>query len=190
MKYDDNDKSKIIYFWGSVLLLFISFNFNFFHAVNHQKFYTFQSDSEGLVIGRLVKSKNDGVLSSQGRLGRYYGLEGDENANQIKLFNGETEGGIYGEYNSQVGFQGIIFSQLDILLSNMKIKPKNRIKLFHGLISLLFALVIALIIYILYSDIGFEASLIIFLSILLSKWPVYMAKIYIGCLHLCFYPFL
>lgn len=189
MKYDDNDKSKIIYFWGSVLLLFISFNFNFFHAVNHQKFYTFQSDSEGLVIGRLVKSKNDGVLSSQGRLGRYYGLEGDENANQIKLFNGETEGGIYGEYNSQVGFQGIIFSQLDILLSNMKIKPKNRIKLFHGLISLLFALVIALIIYILYSDIGFEASLIIFLSILLSKWPVYMAKNLYWMLAFMFLPF-
>ena len=187
---NDNDKNKIVCFWGSILLLFISFNFNFFHAVNHKKFYTFQSDSEGLVIGRLVKSKNDGVFSSEGRLGRYYQIEGDENANQTKLYLSEIEGGEYDEYNSQFGLQGIIFSQLDVFLDNISIPPEYRIQLFHGLMSLFLALITSLIIYILYADLGFEASLVIFLSILLSKWPVYMAKNIYWMLAFMFLPFI
>lgn len=185
----NNKQKEILFFWVAVLLLFLSFNFNLFHAVNPKKFYTFQSDSEGLIVGRLVKSHNDGVLSSQGRLGRYYELDGDMNANQTKLLLGALEGGEYGEYNSQVGLQGIIFSQLDIYLSDIKIKPENRIKLYHALMSLLLALVIVLIIRLLYSDIGFEASLVIFLSILLSKWPVYMAKNFYWMLVFMFLPF-
>lgn len=185
----DNKQSKLLFFWGAVLLLFLSFNFNFFKSVNPTRFYTFQSDSEGLIVGRLVKSNNDGILSSQARLGRYYEIDGDENANQTKLYSGEIKGGKYGEYNSQFGLQGIIFSQLDIFLSNFEIQAENKIKLFHALMSLLLALVITSIISILYSDIGFEASLLLFLSILLSKWPVYMAKNLYWMLVFMFIPF-
>lgn len=188
IELDDRQK-KLMFFWGAVLLLFLSFNFNFFHSVNHKKFYTFQSDSEGLIVGRLVKSHNDGVFSSQGRLGRYYELDGDMNANQTKLLSGVIEGGQYREYSSQLGLQGMIFSRLDIYLSTFNIKSENRIKLYHAIMSLLLALVIALIIYMLYSDIGLEASLVIFLSILLSKWPVYMAKNIYWMLVFMFLPF-
>ena len=185
-----NERQKILaFFWGAVLLLFLSFNFNFFHSVNPKKFYNFQSNSESLIIGKLVKSQIDGALSSQGRLGRYTKQGEDNEANQIKMFYKEIEGGKYEEYNSQFGLQGIIFSYINSFLTKLNVEPKNQINLFHALMSLLLALVISLIIYILYLDLGYEAALVVFLSILLSKWPVYMAKNLYWMLAFMFLPF-
>jgi len=186
----NNKLYRVIFFFSSVLLLFLSFNYNFFRAVNPDKFYTFQSDSEALVIGRLVKSQNDGILSSEGRLGRYYGLSGDMNSNQTKKYQATLEGGKYGEYNSQIGFQGMVYSFMDEHLLEWGISPKYRIEIYHALNSLLFALVISIILLILYFDIGFESVLLIFLSILLSKWNVYFAKNMYWMVAFMFLPFM
>ena len=56
-------KSAVILFFVSLLAMFFSFNFNIFHAVNSNKFDNYQYNSESLVIGRLVKSRNDGVFN-------------------------------------------------------------------------------------------------------------------------------
>jgi len=160
----------------SVLFIFLSFNFNLFHAVNPEKFPTYQSDSEALVIGRLVKSGNDGLFSSEARMGRYMGLDGDFNLNQTKLFIGEIEGGYYEEYNSQVGMQGILWSQVDIAFRKIGVEPALRLAIYRGITSLLFALVLATIIVILYFDIGVEASCFLLFTIMLSKWQVYMGN--------------
>jgi len=175
MKSFDKKQTSILFF-VSLLTLFCSFNFNFFHAVNPEKFDSYQSDSEALVIGRLVKSDNDGVFSSEARLGRYMELEGDMNLNQTKLFTGELKGGGYEEYQSQLGMQGIILSQLDLFFKKLNFEPSTRLAMYRGMTSLLFALVLSVIIVVLYFDIGIEASYFLLVTIVLSKWQVYMGK--------------
>lgn len=174
----------------SVLLIFLSFNFNLFHAVNSGKFPTYQSDSEALVIGRLVKSRNDGLLSSEARMGRYMGLDGDYNLNQTKLFIGELEGGNYEEYNSQIGMQGILWSQVDIVFRKIGVEPALRLAIYRGMTSLLFALVLSTIIVILYCDIGIEASGFLLFTIVFSKWQVYMGNNLYWMVFMMFSPML
>ncbi|MCI0508406.1 MAG: hypothetical protein L0Z73_20220 [Gammaproteobacteria bacterium] len=182
--------SVVILFVVSLLTMFFSFNFNVFHAVNPEKFDNYQYNSESLVIGRLVKSRNDGMFSSEGRMGRYLGLEGDYHLNQTKLFVGDLKGGDYEEYNSQVGMQGILLSQLDIVLESIGLKPDARLAIYHGIVSLLFALVLSIIIVILYFDIGIEASYFLLLTIVYSKWQVYMGNNLYWMMFAMFLPML
>ncbi|KPJ92280.1 MAG: hypothetical protein AMJ55_10005 [Gammaproteobacteria bacterium SG8_15] len=169
-------KPVVILFLVSLLAMFLSFNFNIFQAVNSDKFDNYQYNSESLVIGRLVKSRKDGVFSSEGRMGRYMGFEGDHHLNQTKLFVGDLTGGDYEEYDSQVGIQGILLSQLDVVLEKIGFKPIARLAIYHGIVSLLFALVLSTIIVILYFDIGVEASYFLLLTIVYSKWQVYIGN--------------
>ncbi|WP_455202867.1 hypothetical protein [Kaarinaea lacus] len=182
------DKQGVTLFIVSLLTLFFSFNFNLFHAVNPEKFDSYQSDSEALVIGRLVKSGNDGIFSSEARLGRYMGLEGDMNLNQTKLFVGEINGGEYEEYDSQFGMQGIFLGQLEYLFKKLNFKPSTRLAIYRGVTSLLFALVLSIVIVVLYFDIGIEASCFLLATIVLSKWQVYMGKNLYWMVYAMFLP--
>ena len=106
----DNARWKATLLFGfSFIILFFNFQFNAFNVVDDQWYEGFQKDSESLVIGRLVKSRNDGVLSEQGRLGRYKGPPGSKESVQTGLYYGEIEGGRYYSYNSQFGIQGVFF---------------------------------------------------------------------------------
>lgn len=174
----------------SFVLLFLSFNYNLFHAVNPKKFYDFQSDSEALVIGRMVKSREDGIFSSQARMGRYYELPGDMNRNQERLYFTNTVEGKYGEYDSQLGLQGIIYSYLDSVLASTGLEPRSRYEIYHTVNSLIFCTVLLIIIMILYKDIGIKACAFIVFTILLSRWQVYFAKNFYWVIYMAFLPML
>ena len=169
-------KQGILFFLISVIVLFFSFSYNVFHAVNPDKFYSFQHDSESLVIGRLVKSLNDGIFSTEARLGRYHGLAGDTNENQTQLFLGAVSGGFYQQYDSQIGLQGILFSGIDKLLTRLSITPDVRLNIYHALSAFLFALTLSVIIWLLGFEVGIEAASLVLVTLILSKWQVYMAK--------------
>lgn len=172
----NNNNSWFVLLIISLVVLLLSYDINLFHAVNPSKFDNFQHDSESLVIGRLVRSYSDGINSSESRLGRFHGLPGDTNQNQTILFLKDDVGGHYKPYNSQIGLQGILFSNLDRFLSQYKITPDNRLRIYHFLSSFLFSLSLSIIIVIFYFELGIEAALVLLLSIALSKWPVYFAK--------------
>ena len=188
----DLDPNRPILVFGiiSFVLMFVSFNYNLLQAVNPDKFNDFQSDSEALVIGRMVKSREDGIFSSQGRMGRYYGLPGDFNRNQEKMYFNGTVGGEFEAYNSQIGLQGIVFSYLDQGLAKLKLQPKTRYSLFHALNSLLFAGALTIFLLLLYSDIGFKASAFLLFTIVFSRWQVYFGKNFYWMISFAYFPML
>ena len=56
--------------WGvSIGLLFFGFFSNLWHVAEQQWFDTHQRDTESLIVGRMVKSRQDGIFSSGGLTG-------------------------------------------------------------------------------------------------------------------------
>ena len=117
------NKSKIvkIYFMCllSLLALFLGFSMNFWGVADQQWFDNHQRDSESLIIGRIVKSAQDGVLSSGGLTG-IGGLgtippsfSGEAFEQQYNAYYTGQRFGAYTTYDSQIGGQGILFSILN-----------------------------------------------------------------------------
>lgn len=180
--------NKTLFAFFSFVLMYLSFGHNIFHAVNPDKFYTTGSVSDALVIGRLVQSREHGVFSEQGRMGRFLGLEGDMHDNQTRLYIGEIEGGEYTHYDSQFGVQGMLFSGIDNLLSNFDVGAEARLNFYHTIIALLFSLILTGLLVMMFDDIGLTAVSLILLSILLSRWQVYYSKSMYWSLPTMFLP--
>ncbi|MBL0702539.1 MAG: hypothetical protein JJV95_00965 [Sulfurospirillum sp.] len=149
---------KILLFLVSFLILFFSFQYNTFNSAQQRWFKNFQNDSESLVTGRLVKSREDGIFSAEAKLGRYWG-------------------GKFNTYSSQLGFQGIFFSVVDDFLERYDlVKLEDRIDFFHGISSMLMALILTVIVLLFYFEIGFFPALFLLLSIAMSQWLIVMGK--------------
>jgi hypothetical protein len=189
-KFEKSWKQALL-FTACFILLFFNFQFNSFNVVDEQWFESFQKDSESLVVGRLIKSRNDGVLSEQGRLGRYQGLPGSKESVQTKLYNGELDGGRFGAYNSQLGIQGIFFSIFDDVLNSLNIIDiKKRLDFYRGITAGIFALILSLVIMLFYFEIGLGASVMLLLSMSLSQWLTVMARNLYWVMALMYLPFL
>lgn len=144
----------VLLFLVSMVILFISAQYNYFNTAEQAFFKNYQQDSEALVIGRLARSKDEGIFSDLGRLG---GMRG-------KTFI---------PYNSQIGLQGMFFSALNGFLDNIGIEPiALRLNVLHATASFIFALTISSIITLLYLEIGLLASLILVSTIVLSQWLI------------------
>ncbi len=176
--------------------MYLSFGHNIFHAVNPEKFYSTGSTSDALVIGRLVESRERGLISGEGRMGRFIGNEGDldknRDSNQTNFYLGAIRGDEYSytHYDSQFGAQGMLFSSIDSILAQFDIDAETRLIIFHTLLALLFSLILTCLLVIIYDDIGLTASALILVSILLSRWQVYYAKSLYWMLPTMFLPML
>ncbi len=125
-------------------------------------------------MGRMVKSRQDGIFSAGG-------LNGWGNAKKVDhewipsnargpqynayLYNYTFEN--YHTYNSQPGGQGIIFSLLDKLIP---ISSVAKFWLFYILTSLLTAIALTLIIVWFYKEFGGLAAIFVLGSAVLSHW--------------------
>jgi len=144
--------------------LFLGFYKNQWGVADQAWFQNFQRDSESLVIGRLVKSRQDGIFSSAGfpGLGDNLPIEGQYGAYiHPDSFHG------YEPYKSQIGFQGMLFSFLDRI---SPFEPSQNLRLFYGLTALLSALALSAVILWLYTQFGLLTAGVVFLSTLLSHW--------------------
>ena len=184
VKLDSKSRFAILAF----VLMYLSFGHNIFHAVNPDKFYSTGSVSDALVIGRIVQSREHGVFSEQGRMGRFLGLEGDMHYNQTRLLAGEITGGVYTPYDSQVGVQGMLFSGIDGLVSRLGINAESRLAIYHSFIAIMFSLVLTGLLFMMYEDIGLTAVSLILVSILFSRWQVYYSKSMYWSLPTMFLP--
>lgn len=179
-----------------MVLMYLSFGHNIFNAVNPEKFYTTGSTSDALVIGRLIESREHGLVSSEGRMGRFIGTKGDldknRDSNQTKFYLGgiESDEYIYTQYDSQFGAQGMFFSGIDSVFAQLRIDTETRLIIFHSFLALLFSLTLTCLLIIIYDDIGLTASILILISILLSRWQVYYAKSLYWMLPTMFFPML
>jgi len=80
--------SIIFLFLGSTLLLGLGFYQNQWKAADQDWFANHQLDTESLVIGRMVKSRRDGIFSSGGLPGQVLGgqIQEDIIASQYEAY--------------------------------------------------------------------------------------------------------
>jgi len=163
----------------SILLLFFGFFTNCWQVADQQWFVNHQRDMESYIVGRMVKSRQDGVFSDGGLTG-----VGSRDATPVNYFdkpfsfqyiayiNGLTFGA-YSTYSSQVGGQGMLFSILDSLIP---LSPEKKLRLFHAFTSLLSALTLTGIILWFYLEFGLSIALFVLASAIFSQWLVVFGR--------------
>lgn len=171
----DSPNFKITLLWCvSIIFLFFGFFSNSWMVADQQWFKTHQKDTESYIMGRMVKSRQDGIFSAGG-------LNGYGNAKIVDqewipstargpqynayLYNFSFKN--FATYNSQPGGQGMIFSLLDKLIP---ISSVAKFWLFYILTSLLTAIALTLIIVWFYKEFGGLAAIFVLGSAVLSHW--------------------
>ena len=183
--------SEILFFLASFFILFFSFQFNLFHIADNNWFQSYQKNSESLVVGRIVKSRMDGISSESGRLGLYKNISRDETEHQYELFINKTKSDQYSSYNSQIGVQGIFFSLLDKVFNIYGVNDNTlRLEVYHGLTSALLAMVLATILLLFYFEIGILPAILLLLSVASSSWLIGIARNLYWVFGLMFLPML
>ncbi|HIE30409.1 TPA: hypothetical protein EYP66_24375 [Candidatus Poribacteria bacterium] len=161
--------SSIFLFLFSTLLLGLGFYNNRWKAANQDWFAQHQLDTESLVIGRMVKSRRDGIFSSGGLPGQVLGgqIQEDVIKSQYEAYYKNWDFETFSPYYSQIGFQGITLSLLDKITPFSSEKNIKALKWFN---SMLFALTLSIIIVWFYLEFGLISSVTVLLTTLFSQW--------------------
>lgn len=153
----------------STFLLGLGFYNNQWKAAEQDWFANHQLDTEGSVVGRMVKSKRDGIFSSGGLPGWVSGgqIQEDTIKGQYEAYYKNLHFETFSPYYSQIGFQGITFSLLDKITP---FSPENNIKVLKLLNSMLFALTLSIIIVCFYLELGLVSSVTVLVTTIFSQW--------------------
>lgn len=95
---------NIVYFIILTAILQLSLNYNYFNAANPTWFKNHQRDSEALVIGKIIDSKNHKMFNKQ-VMGRYTDINNKESINYTYnlYFNNEVPEVAKGNYIQSFG---------------------------------------------------------------------------------------
>jgi hypothetical protein len=159
----------------------MGFKANKLHVADQQWFDNFQVDIDALIVGRMVKSHRDGILSSGGLAG--WALPAgvgkvDEAALppfQYQVYNQGVPFDGYEIYKSHIGGQGMLFSILNNLLYHLP--AAERLNIFHALNSLLSAFAITLIVLWFYREFGLVVGLCVLASAVFSQWLLVFGRL-------------
>jgi hypothetical protein len=164
----------------STVILFLCFQLNYLKTADQRWFDDFQYDMESYIVGRLVKSRQDGIFSDGGLTGigsltntpvTYGDLPF---TNQYLAYTDGLRFGAFTTYDSQIGGQGILFSVLDGIIH---LPPQEKLNLFHALTALCLAIVLAAIIVWFYLEFGLTVSLFVLGAAVFSQWLVVFGRI-------------
>ena len=159
-------------------------------------FEDFQHDSESFIIGRMVKSRQDGIFSDGGLSGMVsldstpwgmYDKPGSEKpfSYQYLAYKERLSFGTYTPYYSQIGGQGILFSLLDRAIP---LVPNTKLQIFYGLTSLLSALTLALVVLWFALEFNIFTGAFVFGSMALSQWLVVFGRNLWWCIWVFYLP--
>lgn len=149
------------------------FRSNAWGLADQRQFERQNFNMEAHVVGRLVKSRQDGMLSAGGLLGI-----GNEDGGPIDWWNvpaveqfdvylGGGEFATYEAYASHPGGQGILFSALDRL---MGAQPAFTLDVFRSITAILGGLAVGLIVTWFFLQLGPVPAGVVFLAALASSW--------------------
>lgn len=164
----------VLWLAASTAVLAAGFFFNVWRAAEPAFFRSFQRDTESLVMGRLVQSRQDGPLSAAGLAGafadvdlRRQWLRPDDILRQYRGYlQGERLEG-YAPYFSQHGGQGLMFSLLDRALP---LSPRHTLYAFRLLTSLLTAAALAAVVLWVRHESGVGAAMAALVSLAGARW--------------------
>ncbi len=172
---------KKIAIWAiPTLLLFFGFFSNTWRVADQNWFDTHQKDTESHIMGRMVKSRQDGIFSAGGLNGWGTAKSTDaewipptERTPQYTAYLHNLSFEKFSTYNSQPGGQGMIFSLLD---RRIPFSPQIKLRLFYVLTALLSAIALTAIIGWLYEECGGWVAICVIASVVLSQWLTVFGK--------------
>lgn len=171
---------KIIIGVISTIILFIGFYSNLWQVAKQNWFDTHQKDTESYIMGRMVKSRQDGIFSNGGLNGWGTARKSDadwipptERTPQYTAYLHNLTFENFSTYNSQPGGQGMIFSLLDRL---MPFSQHSKLNLFYIITALLSSIAITFIINWFYEEFGLLTAFFVLGSALLSHWITVFGK--------------
>jgi hypothetical protein len=145
--------------------------------------------SEIYIMGRLVKSQQDGVFSAGGLLGigdvSDYNVESRVIRNQIKKYMNGREFDQFWVYKSTPGFQGIVFSLFDQYTS---LTPQMNLIVFRWAVSISLAAILALFCLWVGMEAGWLATFLVVIFIVASKWLTILGGNLYWCLGAFYLP--
>jgi len=215
-------RSPLFFVIFSVIILFLSYSQNLLRATDYEKYYdhnysflrnydipefqnyseiyaTFDRWSEAVVLGRLVKSRKDGLLSSGGFVGRFYDIPNPPANIEKKYFSHVYPYKIYLDetldnkvdqfrtYTSQMGGQAFVLGILDKIIPG---KNAFKLKFYYRLMALLATLAIFLIILWFYKEFGVLTGWLLVFCFALFSYPTLYAKNLWYVLWAYYVPFL
>ena len=164
----------------SIGLLFFGFFSNTWRVADQNWFATHQKDTEAHVMGRMVKSRQDGIFSAGGLNGWGTAKSTDaewipstELGPQYTAYLYELSFEKFSTYNSQPAGQGTIFSLLDRLIP---LSQQTKLRLFYVLTALLSAIALTAIIGWFYEEFGGWVAIFVLCSAVLSQWLTVFGK--------------
>ena len=171
---------KIAICMVAIILLFLGFYTNTWRVADQSWFDNHQRDTEGHILGRLVKSHQDGIFSAGGLNGNGIPKDVEQEWISSKQLGTQYVAYLYklsfdnfSTYMSQHGGQGMVFSFLDKLIP---LSPKTKLRLFYVLTALLSAITLTAIIGWFYEEFGLLASTFVIGSAVLSQWLTVFGK--------------
>ena len=180
-QFSQSELIRKIAIWAlSIGLLFFGFFSNLWHVAEQQWFDSHQRDTESLIVGRMVKSRQDGIFSAGGLTGagitsniQQDWITSNQIDNQYAAYLNRGAFDEFSPYMSQPGGQGIIFSLFDRL-----IPLSSQIKLgsFYVLTALLSAIALTAIIGWFYEEFGGWVAIFVIGSAVLSQWLTVFGK--------------
>jgi hypothetical protein len=172
---------KLIFCAFSVFSLFMGFAFNTWHIEDKDSFTRFQRDTESLILGRLAKSRQDGIFSAGGLTGADIDhsvhdtwITPKEIDHQYLAYFDDIPLEQYSPYLSQIGGQGMMYSALDRLIRISSTREKYEI--FQLTSSILSALALTIVILWFYLEFGLTSATIVLLTTLLSQWLIVFGR--------------
>ena len=189
------ERIKKIALWVvSILFLFFGFYNNLWRVAEQQWFKNHQLGTESLIIGRMIKSRQDGIFSAGGLTGsgtqkKAQGdwINSDWIVEQYAAYQNMGSFPNYWIYKSQPGGQGIIFSLLDRLIP---LSPKIKLGFFYVLTALLSAIALTYIIGWFHEEFGGWVAICVLCSAVLSYWLTGFGKNLWWCLWAFYLPML
>ena len=164
----------------SIGLLFFGFYANSWHVAKQQWFDSHQRDTEGHIMGRMVKSRQDGIFSAGGLNGdgtpkdvQQEWISSKQLGTQYVAYLYKLSFDKFSTYNSQPGGQGMIFSLFDRLIP---LSPQTKLGLFYALTALLSAIALTFIIAWFYEEFGWWVAAFVIGSAVLSQWLTVFGK--------------
>lgn len=161
--------------WTSAAaILAFGFANNQWKVADDKWFQTYQLDTESLIVGRLAKSQQDGIFSEGGLTGRSKQQGADDTyQQQYLLYTKNLPIYKFARYESQIGFQAMLFGLADKLTD---FTNDENLAVFKMLTSILTAVTVTAIIFWFLDQFGIFAGIVVFVSTLLSQWMVVFGR--------------
>lgn len=160
---------RVIVCVTALTVLTLGFYSNAWKVADNYWFDGFANLTESFIIGRLAKSRQSGVFSEGGLIGREVKIPKGEHQSsyQYEIYYNDIPIRQYRHYRSNPAIQGVIFSILD---RNISSEPQTKVKFFKFLAAIISASILSIFLLWVLDVFGLFTTLMSLLLIVLSPW--------------------